>query len=283
MSTFEMADSAGGSGITSVRTGYSWSQGSFGDLLIFEYAYINGSSQDYDNVYVGLYMDFDLTSLQGSGHAMDDRVGHDEELNLAYMYDDVLSPNHIGVMGLSKEGREFGFHYWNWNYDPDTDHVFYERLSDVTVEGDLPDSAHDYRIFVNTGPFALAQGETLRVTYGVAAGVDLPSLLSTADGMRSLFESFGAEEARTGMGRELLSVRLYPNPTQDLVHASLSLSAESDVALEVFDAGGRSMLEVGPFRESEILLDFRHLSPGVYFVELRAADLRTTRRILRVR
>jgi hypothetical protein len=184
-------------------------------------------------------------------------------------------------MGLS-EDLTFGFHYWDWTHDPSSDVDFFSRLSDLTVQSDLPDTAWDYRVFVNAGPFSLAQGETLRVFYGVAAGADLDQLCEAAQAMISLYESFGARENQSYISFPESTLHLRPNPTRGILHCAVSTPGTSDFSIEIFDVSGRSMMRFGPLDEKDVVLDLRNLGPGVYFLQLKAGDLRTSRRVLKI-
>ncbi len=125
-SDYHFDDSEHSSGIISLRRGYSFSQTSYSDFLIFKYEYKNKSEYIYDQVYIGLYADINISNMTH----MDDLCGYVDSLGLAYFYDEPNPSEYVGVKILSEIPRlGVSFH---WPEDmPYEDEYLFEILSDT--------------------------------------------------------------------------------------------------------------------------------------------------------
>ncbi len=83
---------------------------------------------------------------------------------------------------------------------------------------------------------------------------------------------------------ELPGVAVFPNPVKDLANVSMDLKLPANVSFEVTNLIGRPVLiqykgnmEAGNHRFS---IDAGHFSPGVYFITVRANELKVTKKVI---
>lgn len=66
------------------------------------------------------------------------------------------------------------------------------------------------------------------------------------------------------------NVKIYPNPTPDFIHVTLSSNSKIEKA-EVYDTAGRLVLKAKPDNGK---LDLRSLNPGIYMISFRNPDIK---------
>ncbi len=75
-----------------------------------------------------------------------------------------------------------------------------------------------------------------------------------------------------GVGDQLLSMSVYPNPARQIVHISLELGTPQHLAIVVYDVLGREMTRIAdearPAGENSFAFDAGGLPAGVYFVRM---------------
>ncbi len=165
------------------------------------YSIINsGMSGDLDELFVGLWMDFDVSSGDSNDPHIDDLVDYDADLRLSFMYDgdnpnsseddtgeNGLSSGYVGLALLRSPNNTVASHaWWNWDNDPGTDFERYAFINAThpAMEGfqyypnpiELGYPPFDYRFLQSTGPFSLASYDTLTVEYLLVFGDDYDDL-----------------------------------------------------------------------------------------------------------
>ncbi len=205
-------------GLAVVQQSYQWNHDSVADIVGFDFTIRNVGGQFIEDVYVGMFSDFDIDDPQGGvNEALDDRFGSfsglaSDELGqvvpvaVGYMYEGAGATvsGYLGWVVLDhpvdSQGQEapveVGMHtcqrfegtasYENGG-DPTNDIERYDALNAWTTDGDMPENS-DYRFLVSTGPFAsLAPGEEMTVSFALVAGADLDAMLENAADAVTLF------------------------------------------------------------------------------------------------
>lgn len=206
-------------GIKVIQTGYAYGLSLAEDMLFFKYEIVNNGSRNLDGVYFSLYSDMDIGNVSGGVPEWeDDMLNIIPEKNCTYFYDwDDYSPEWGGATGYFGiaylqtplvDGVEPGLTEMHWNtyYDDiDNDSLLFGIISsDLSYfpgafdpgvyfhpgsQGDshfddptaLPDGGQDVVGWLSSGPYDLAQGDTLTFTTVIVAGVDLPDMETNLD------------------------------------------------------------------------------------------------------
>ncbi len=135
---------------------------------------------DMENVYVGFFMDPDLGRPGGMPWS-DDHAAYTltPEGPLAYAFDEPGGGDDttadVGI--LLRDQPLHSFRRWNFAADTESDAGQYVQLrgdahGSVTIDADTAVPA-DYRILLAAGPFSLARGEAVTVTFALVTGTDL--------------------------------------------------------------------------------------------------------------
>lgn len=262
-----MTDAYHSSGIEIYRQGYTWSQSENGDFIIFIEYITNTSKADYNNVYLGYYWDFDIPSTGYSN----DLPGWIDSLDLAYMYGNESPDVYIGGKFLGNT-TNIGIHYYLNSNDPETDAAYYSELSDLTIPSTPPTSQDDYKVMSSTGPFTLDAGDTIIISYGVAAGNNLNSLIDATVRMEELYDSSLLFVEENQINIPSINVfNLTPNPSNGQTECYFTLQDNSNVTLKVIDLQGRVVWyqdNISAIGNNSITLDLTELNAGVYFVNI---------------
>ena len=169
-------------GIEVTQNSYAWSAAPDDDYVILEYTLENRSGADLQNVYVGLYMDWDIDISDGNLNY----VGYDQGSRCGYMYS--AGTNYYGVAMLQPEPTAYRaidhdlFVYNNQLVDGNK-YAFMRDGFDV-IQSNRP---YDWSHVLSTGPFSLGRDERRTVTYAVLGGDNRIDLLANAAAARSRY------------------------------------------------------------------------------------------------
>ncbi len=158
-------------GLQVTQNSYAWASAPDDDYVIMEYLVKNTSGQNLNNVYVGLYMDWDIAA----GNQNLNFVGYDSENNLGYMSSQ--GANYYGISMLypaptSYRALDHNLYVYN---NALVDGIKYQFMTEgfVVTESDKPD---DWSHVLSTGPLTIPAGGEETITFAVLGGNDLADL-----------------------------------------------------------------------------------------------------------
>jgi len=210
--------------ISIYQTGYSFSSPLIQDAVIFTFDVVNHSGNTYEDMYFGMYSDFDVGNRSGTDYAgyLNDRMGLDEDLDFFYYYDNGSSPDWGGPTGYfgltwvsTPEQRGMtDLHYNLWQDTPlldDNPDWFYgvytsnydmvpeelwpqffnpvepgRRIDDVNL---IPDDGMDLTNNSASGPYTISPGDTLSFVIAVVAGPNYEGIRQTAENVHQSFQN----------------------------------------------------------------------------------------------
>lgn len=265
------------SGISLEREIYSWSQEINGDFLICHSRFINKSELNYSDVFLGFYLDFNMTNLSH----LDDRVGYLDSLQLAYMYDAGDSGEFMGVKILSAE-PDFGVHYFWPEGVPFEDRYYYMILTYLPKPGYIPDTAGSYSIWINSGPYIMNYQDSIEVTYGIVAGENWVDFLSNVIRMEYIYDSVSSSVQESVNLYHQTGLSLSPN----ISTGKFNLISRLPYILNyrIFNLSGQAVKQ-GIFYPqssgySEFRLDLTDFKSGVYLLQVQWEDQNYNRRLI---
>ncbi|KQC14223.1 MAG: hypothetical protein APR63_05895 [Desulfuromonas sp. SDB] len=276
-STYFLSDIEHSSFITLEREFYSWSQEINSDFLICHSRFINKSELNYSDVYIGFYLDFNMTNLSH----LNDRVGYLDSLQLAYMYDAGDSSEFMGVKILSSE-PDFGVHYFWPEGIPFEDRYYYMILTYLPKPGYIPDTAGSYSVWINTGPYYLAYQDSVDVTYGIVAGENWTDFLNNAARMEFLYDSTSLSvEEQTNYNIQF-KLTISPNPCAGRLNLISTLPCK--LSYRIINISGQ-IVGQGDFspqtpQSSEFILDLSGYNSGIYLFQVESSGLNFYRKLI---
>jgi hypothetical protein len=144
----------------------------------------------------------------------------------------------------------------------------------------------DYGVVSVQGEGSYGQ-RTICFSYAIAHLED-DSLGTRDELLANIAEFFGlitvdVEEPEERMGN--LSMHVYPNPAQDLIHISYSIAEAAPTSIDIYNMQGKRFHSVldKPMQGGEhtVQMNISELPPGIYMISIQNATAVLTRKIVR--
>ncbi len=244
------------------------------DVLILRYN-LECGSEPLEGLYAGMFADWDV------GVDLHDQNlgGFDLSRNLAYQFLDggAPDPSYYGIVALEGLSGTRITGYGRQEYIRDSSFQWISNINDseITEKG-------EYRMWIGSGPFILAEGGSLQVCFALVAGSDLEELQANADLAASKYlelEDITHTEPVIPAGFSL--GQNHPNPFTDRSEIHYAIPFACDVLVDVYSAEGvkvKTIQHKGQVAgHHAIQLSGEGLDPGIYFYSLRAGEFSGTR------
>ncbi len=264
-------------------TMYQFSDAEFQDLVFPVYEITNTSGRDIDGLYLGIYLDWDLSEF-----GADDLLRIDQSSKFAYAYDPAdRSRAMISMQLLSGQGLQLqalDINDVSAPISPSPDFSASEKFLAVSSGvGASVEQATDVAAVIGAGPFALAAdaSETIAFALGAAYRLDdLQKLVDAAPLAYNRITAVGDLEASAG----LQIVNLRPNPLRDNNwHLILSSAFSRKLHLELVDALGRRISARDEYVEAGLTtlsIAGAELRNGAYLLRVSAENTILTRSLI---
>lgn len=299
LGTFDDGGHVAPRSLTIVQHSYAVADPPNDDSVILVYEVKNEGPEIMNNVWLGLFMDWDLDQNGGYGSNLG---GVDATRDLVYMWRQTggdgayagirsLSHSHPLQMSLIRNST----YVWPNAYLADGDRFHFLAGDDPAYRVTSTPDPDDWGMVIGIAPFTLSPGQTVLVSFAVLAGSGLADLQANADAVAARWTNYwGAPtdvaiaDASTAPRRIELDIP-NPNPFGQGTTFTFTLRREDTVRLEVYDVAGRRVaglvdarLTAGRYTSSWDGKDAsgKLLMSGVYFVRLRDAEGVETRKLL---
>ena len=182
----------------------------------------------------------------------------------------------------------------------------------VTGDGDIDGTSNNFdpgdrRLYMSSGPFDMAPGETQEVVYAIVGGQGSDNIQSVAELYESVpvlhefYHDLTEWEDPTGRAQQIEKVDhdlginefslspAYPNPFNSKVNFRFKLYGDMDMILQIFDLQGRKIKTVVRdfFREGDYEFSWngvnesgQSMAAGIYLVTLKSGPKFQTRKII---
>lgn len=241
-------------------------------FVVIELDVTNTSGADLNDVYIGLFSDWDIVDEAGDG-STDDLGGVNEDLSLVYVYDETMTQYYgVTALGTSLSG------YTTTAAGEDED--LFEALSSP-VEN--PTTAQERATVNGTGPYNIPAGTSVTVRFAYVGGTSEAELISNTETVQSLGV---ATEQTTPLGTYVLEAA-YPNPFAVSTAIGFAIPTAQHVRLAVYDVLGRRVAtlvdEARPAGAQSVRFDASALPSGMYFYRLDAGSAQLVQRLTVIR
>jgi hypothetical protein len=272
---------------------FSWNDYPDHNYLILEYVIKNNSDTSLENLYVGLFFDWEyLTPIfEGAGFV--------PEENLGYVYNDTIyfphhyPPKYRGISVINSEGASGQKLLMRPVVQPLfalTESQKYRALSTDTFDTLDNDSGHFTQV-ISTGPFTLISGQMDTAVFAISASDTLPNLISVAEQARDKYiDATDIEIVDENILPKQFSLsQNYPNPFNPSTQISFSLKTRSHVKLSIYNILGKKVTELldkiipaGTYRIDWDGKDRhgREVSSGLYLYRLSADENSLTKKMI---
>jgi hypothetical protein len=262
-------------GITVTQKTYACADAPDDDYIILEYRLKNESGGTINDLNVGLIIDWDFNGLYQTQTADYDAV------NRLGWVSEPTTTNRGGVRVLNSEGvRSYrALVSSGAGFDIYTNTTKADWLSQGFVVTNVSNA--DIGMLIATGPFDVADGETVVAAFALLAGTSLADLQANSQAAQTKYDSLSGSssvgETAGVVGPSFKLHRNRPNPATSSTRIGFAMDRAGKSTLRVFDARGRLVRTLADGTRNagvhEVTWDGRddlgkEMASGVYFYEL---------------
>jgi len=273
-------------GLDITHKAFAWEKAGHRKYVIFEYDITNKTSETLQNLYAGIFADWDIIN------AAENKADYDSFRYLGYTFSTGATPVHAGIQLLTP----YPFYVYSLDNTTSgnggvsmsdsnnfsTDDKFVTLTTNRFTAGG--GSGRDVAQVISTGGLLLPPGETVTVAFALMAGDDLADLQNTAD---SAYKQYNGKIPNANFDDEFILYQNYPNPAASFTKIEFDLKEEHMIRLSLQDKSGREVrtLKEGTTRRGRhaVLLQTDLLSAGNYFYTLEVEGKTQSKRMIIVR
>jgi len=189
-------------GLEITQTIRQWNYEYNKDIIFFTLEIENASADDYTDLAIGLYCDFDIGGVDpatGENGRLGDLVAYDADLDLAWTYDEdgydpgwgpTVVTGYMGTVILSTPGDVgmTSFNTGQWEYLPQTDIERFDMIDNTEFDASLPPTDQYYVQAVRG--IDVPAGTTVKFDFALVAAPNEEYLFATAERAKALFDSY---------------------------------------------------------------------------------------------
>ena len=235
-------------GLHIIQDSFSFSTAGDGDYVILRYKLVNRSSADLENMFAGLWVDWDI-GPDVTQNSMD----FDEDRNMGFARADMGTHPVAGIRVISQGFSELDSYAGDIVRDLDSDNLGnretregkWEVLSGVAQRRYI--SGRDVFNITRVGPIRIAAEQTAEVVFALVAGDDAQDLRLNADRALEKYRSgiLIATEETVPVSQWVTIGEVFPNPITNQATFPYRLSRNNaHVEVEVYDLLGRKHLHL---------------------------------------
>jgi serine protease len=282
-------DNAGSNkiGVTVNLNSYSYVAENYKNFIILRYSLINNGSTEINNLYAGLYFDWDIIDGSGDG----DITNYDSNLNYGYVYNSIGGPDIRIATALVSDGP-YGF-YAIKNDGTDGGIGVYDGFTDAekwtTLSGGLAKltaGPADISNVISGGPYNIAPGASADAAFIIAAGETQSMLDNAVMHGRNLYQIILTDifEDENNIPLQFNLAQNYPNPFNPETIIRYSIPEDGFVSLKIYDITGREavILVNKDQRKGEYSISFKPetLASGVYLYRITSGGRSAVRKMI---
>lgn len=233
--------------------------------VIVEYEVSNPSNTTLSNVYMGLFIDWDVDESSKNF------LRYDTEKQLGYVYASTPLSPYAGIKQLTKEIPPL---FYPLSYQLGSDLLYdgnfskeekYQTLSSGIKATSLGSgNGLDVMCVIGNGPYTIAANKSVRFAFAVVVGDDLNDIQQSAS---SASEKYNEQLKPVGDKFELS--QNYPNPSKKETTININIPEDGFATLELFDYLGSKVKDVfaKEFKKGVYtqLIELNALKTGLYF------------------
>ncbi len=279
-------------GLVVDQKAYAWANAPWNDFVILEYTIRNTTAQAINNIYAGVYLDWDVGDDSNANFANWDnanQLGYEWANGSAYYGITAVSPAQASSYRAVKNAD----YVW-------TDFTDASKYQFMTAGFQVVSSneASDWSQLLSYGPYNLAAGKTVTVAFAVLGGTNLADLQANARASRDAYNALAVgvdSPDNTPAPVQFDLAQNTPNPfairTAPATEIRYSLAESGPVTLRIFNLLGQEIAVLvqgvqnsGSYAVQWNGRDRRGLAApsGVYFYQIKTPNFTATRKLILV-
>jgi len=289
-------------GITSKLKSYSFSQSPYENFIILDYTFINNGTTQINNLFTGLFFDWDMVDGNGDVTNWDNNVKYGITRNTAnpslnWVGVGLISAENFGFYAIKNDSGDGGFGI----YDGFADHEKWLSISSgVSKQNAGPG---DVSQVVASGPYSINPGDSIRVAFAIAGGMNKQSLDLAIQNARVKYQQIltNIKDESVDIPSTFKLDQNYPNPFGNSIYTGFGGTTDNlttkiswqqpkgdFISIKLYNSIGEELETiVEGFFESGSHSKFyqmkNSLPSGIYFYQLRSGNFTETKKMVFIR
>lgn len=252
----------------------AWNKLGHESYVIIDYVIKSKASQKLENIYVGLFADWDIDDAEKN------KAKYNGQRYVAYTYSEAPNAPVAGLQLLSEyaDWRCYSFDHLiggEGGIDLTDNDVFskeekFKALSNFRENAGESGEGADVLQLLSTGPHTIEAGDSLSVSFAIHAADNITQLLENAD------SAFYQENGELPMSlKEILTKEftLYPNPSSGKVR--LQSADKIDLkSIQLFNSFGSEVPFTFEKNETNVQIELKEPQAGFYFLRVNQKTLK---------
>lgn len=233
-------------------------------FVIVEYTFKNPSNTPYDQLYAGIFTDWDLPDFSSN------RADYQSTLKLGYVYTAPLDTLYTGVQVLTDDAaRQHAIENTGGGTggidlsDGFSNQEKYFCLNDALPQAGQDANGTDVLTVVSAGPFSIAPGDDHVVAFALIAGHSFSELTQAALNAHDYYITTGIPLSSKTL--ESARLKCFPNPTDTEFHVQLEGITSKQSQWQLFDCRG-AQIPVEMNTGSTLNIQTSSLPNGIYIL-----------------
>ena len=235
--------------------------------MIIDYVIKSKSNQKLENIYVGLFADWDLDDSEKN------RAQYDGQRYMAYTYSETANVPVTGIQLLSEyaDWRCYSIDHiigGEGGVDLTDNDVFskeekFKALSNFRENAGENGEGGDVLQLLSTGPHTIEIGDSLKVSFAIHAADNLTQLLENAD---SAFYKENGELPMSVVEISNQEITLFPNPSSGKV----TIKSKEEInpnSIHLFNSVGEEVPFEYSLNKMNVILELKEPQTGFYFIK----------------
>ncbi len=286
-SVFTDANSANPIGLKVVSRALAFNTSADDKYVIVEYEIVNNSNANLQNIYTGLFTDWDLDESSANATAYDAGTKTAyvfAKKNISYPYAGIRLLNHSAAPA-----------YYPLSYQlPNSflsDNVFtiaekYKTLSSGIQAAGLglnTTDGYDVMFTLGSGPYDIPKNGSIKLAYAFLAGDNQNELITIGNAAQAKYETLKPLPTTVTPTAYALGQN-YPNQAKTFTYIPIDLPEKANVDLTIYDVRGRKVskvtngiLDAGSYR---FYVDTSRFPSGVYSYELKTPSYKYAKKMM---
>ena len=255
---------------------FAWMSAADRKYVIVEYTIRNTNGGSLSNLYAGLFADWDIPAYGNNKCTVDNsrRMGYAWSTDAAGLYAGMklLTPgsfNNYSIDNIS--GGNGGLDM----FDGYSTVEKYQSLSTPRQDGGTSlATGNDIIQVVSTGPFNLANGDSVTVAFALIAGEDLSMIQASADAAQIKYDNLSTGLVEIPMAGAFSMTQSYPNPASEQSAITFVLPQSNSTELSLYNTMGEKVKTIVSERlnggKYTVTVDVSKFPAGNYFYRLQS-------------
>jgi len=256
-------------GVEIINNAYAWNNPADEKYIIYEYKIINKNATQLNNLYAGLFLDWDI----------EERMYHvsdfEEPINLGYSYS-TQGSFYQGIKLLTGGNYRF-YAFDNINgikiKDGFTNYEKYLSLRTKKFQGGTSSTDNDIANLFGCGPFAPNPNDTVTIAFAIILGDHFNDIVQSANNAQIKYNTINNSILNTDNKQP--HIFIYPNPATEQVHIMLNGIQGIACVMDVVEITGRLLCseEITISGQNQLVsLDTKNYKRGVYIIRIQTGN-----------